>query len=169
MESLVLLALYNSDLSGYGIKSYIDKNYGLFFSSSMGSIYPVLKKLEKKNYVEVSSSFSEGGQKKTIYKLSDEGKKLFIDKMISPMPKSIHLAETEFIVRSLGLSLLDDKNRLESKKNLKRFLDFEIIKIEKAIKDKQNKKIDEVQRLILKFSEQKLNDLQKKSQLLDSL
>ncbi len=70
---LVLLALYQEPLHGYGIIKMIDHISGGTFIIAPGTLYGILTNLVKQQYIETLSEEKDSRKKKT-YLLTDIGK-----------------------------------------------------------------------------------------------
>jgi DNA-binding PadR family transcriptional regulator len=71
-------------MSGYDLKKTIDCTINFFYSASFGSLYPALKRLENKNYVDARNLEGSSNNKK-IYSLIEEGHAVFINWMEQPI------------------------------------------------------------------------------------
>lgn len=69
LEFLVLLALRKKPLHGYGIMKKLTTKMPGAWKAKSGSLYPLLKRMEKKNLIE-----SKKKKTKTLYRLTPEGK-----------------------------------------------------------------------------------------------
>jgi DNA-binding PadR family transcriptional regulator len=84
LEYILLGLLREQSMSGYDLKKTIDYTIKFFYSASFGSLYPALKRLENKNYVDVRNV--EGSSKnKKIYSLTEEGHAAFINWLEQPI------------------------------------------------------------------------------------
>ena len=70
VEILVLDELRKHELHGYGFIDLIRKRYG--FEPSPSMIYPVLKELMKKGFVEAIEKYS-GSKKYIVYRITEKG------------------------------------------------------------------------------------------------
>jgi len=99
LDYIILGMLLNEDLTGYDIKKFVENGIGVFYKASYGSLYPALKKLTEKGYLDMYEE-PRGGRQKKFYKLTDEGKKIFMDWLASPMNvldgANAHLAKVYF-------------------------------------------------------------------------
>ncbi len=112
--------------SGYDIKKIFDKSYIIRWSASPGSIYPALKRLTKKGFLE-SKKLMDGKIPKDLYEITDEGKSFLENWLIKPFVGND-------IVR-YGLELkISFLHNLSNKKRQK-FLEKQIQEIEKCIDD----------------------------------
>ncbi len=81
----VILGLLSIEpMSGYDIKSTIDKSIGHFWSESYGQLYPALKKLLEQGLVSCTEDGSGGGRKKKIYAITEEGERSLATWLGSP-------------------------------------------------------------------------------------
>jgi DNA-binding PadR family transcriptional regulator len=61
--------------SGYEIKQLVDHSARFFWAASYGQIYPELKRLEKAGLI-AGEDAPQGGRKRTVYELTDEGRRV---------------------------------------------------------------------------------------------
>ena len=61
-------------MSGYEIKSLVDKSTRLFWAASYGQIYPELRRLAAAGLIEGKAS-PQGGRKRNVYRLTPAGRK----------------------------------------------------------------------------------------------
>jgi PadR family transcriptional regulator, regulatory protein AphA len=61
-------------MSGYEIKSLVDKSTRLFWAASYGQIYPELRRLAAAGLIEGRAS-PQGGRKRNVYRLTPAGRK----------------------------------------------------------------------------------------------
>ena len=137
IEYILLGFLMERDMTGYDMKQHMSISTSYFVDASFGSIYPALKRLEKKGFVEVKESI-ENGKLKKIYAMNELGKAEFLKWLASPilisrtdsssplakifffryLPREQALALTEQCILDLGnykKSLLELKGRVEEK------------------------------------------------------
>lgn len=83
MLILVILGqLFEREAHGYAIKQTIDRVLGVHKKISWGSLYPILKKLEKQSLVKkVDINKQSGGPKQKTYVITEAGKKYFHELM----------------------------------------------------------------------------------------
>jgi len=70
VEILVLDELRKHELHGYGFIDLIRRRYG--FEPSPSMIYPVLKELMKKGFIEAKEKYS-GSKKYIVYRITEKG------------------------------------------------------------------------------------------------
>jgi len=79
MQDKILLGfLLNGEKTGYQIKKLMEISTGYIFNTSLGSIYPAFKKLEKAGMVKMQLTVSNGKAKK-IYSITSTGRDYFED------------------------------------------------------------------------------------------
>jgi DNA-binding PadR family transcriptional regulator len=61
-------------MSGYEIKSIVDKSTRLFWAASYGQIYPELRRLSTAGLI-VGKASPQGGRKRNVYRLTPAGRK----------------------------------------------------------------------------------------------
>src|SRR3954454_592667 len=61
-------------MSGYEIKSLVDKSVRLFWAASYGQIYPELRRLSSAGLIEGKAS-PQGGRRRNVYRLTAAGRK----------------------------------------------------------------------------------------------
>jgi PadR family transcriptional regulator AphA len=71
---LVILGLLTTrPMTGYDLKTTIDRSIGHFWSESYGQLYPALRALQDDGLVTVSEE-AEGGRRKKLYAITDAGR-----------------------------------------------------------------------------------------------
>jgi len=99
LDYIILGMLLNKDLTGYDIKKNIESGIGVFYKASYGSLYPALKRQTEKGLL-VMYEEPRGGRQKKFYGLTDDGKKGFMDWLVSPLNvldgTNAHLARVYF-------------------------------------------------------------------------
>ena len=75
LEMLVLRTLLLGPLHGYGIARAIRNNSAAALEIEFGSLYPALKRLERKNWVASKWEISESNRRAKYYRLTAAGRK----------------------------------------------------------------------------------------------
>ncbi len=78
LEQCILGFLNYKPMTGYEIKGFMGNSTQHFMFASYGSIYPALRRLEKRKWIE-SAQKVENGRMKITYSITDEGKSEFIN------------------------------------------------------------------------------------------
>lgn len=76
---LILAAIKEQDNYGYGlIESVYNRTEGVI-SMKEGTLYPILKKMEKKEWIRSRWRQSKEGKKRKYYSISEKGKRALLD------------------------------------------------------------------------------------------
>lgn len=73
-EFLILMALSDGPKHGYEVAKYIEEKSNGFFKMPFGSLYPILHKLEKNDFVTVEIENEDSARPRKVYKLTKLGK-----------------------------------------------------------------------------------------------
>ena len=88
---VILGMLRHEPRSGYEIKQVVDKSTRFFWAASYGQIYPELRKLAKAGLVK-GEAMAQGARKRTVYKLTSEGRKE-LRRWLSDEPEVLELRD----------------------------------------------------------------------------
>jgi len=83
-EFILLGFLMERNMSGYDMKQHMSISTAHFVDSSFGSIYPALKQLTQKGYIEVNP-IQENKKGKKIYSINEQGKAVFLKWLDTPI------------------------------------------------------------------------------------
>ena len=91
LEILVLSIIKNAEeeISGYEIIQKINEKFGKIWKTSAGTIYPLLHRLNQRNFVESKEIIDENNRQKRIYKVTEEGVKELKKVLEDNLPLSI--------------------------------------------------------------------------------
>ena len=106
LEHILLGLLHEKPMSGYELKKTIDYTVGFFYSTSFGSLYPALKRLEEKEYVFAEKVEGDSKNKK-IYTLRKAGKEAFKEWLGQPLKSS----KNEHLIKIFFIDYLDEEKR----------------------------------------------------------
>ncbi|OPH48191.1 hypothetical protein BC351_38605 [Paenibacillus ferrarius] len=84
-QDVILGMLMKRSLTGYEIKQLFEELFSYFYSSSYGTIYPVLHRLEKEELLTKENVVQEGKPNKNVYTITEKGKSQFQTYLSSPM------------------------------------------------------------------------------------
>lgn len=138
LEYIILGFLMKGETSGYDLKQWMTKTTSYFFDASFGSIYPALKRLEQKGFVNFRE-IVEGSKYKKVYQITDKGKeafKVWINKPID-FDKSRH----DHLVKIFFYEFLPKDKAIERIKDLIEEVKTVLNKLT-AEKDEAEKKFD---------------------------
>lgn len=96
IDYIILGFLMDKEMSGYDIKQRITLSTSNFYDASFGSIYPALKRLEAKNWIN-SNEIIEAGRFKKKYRILEEGNRIFLTWLEEPL--IIHPSRHEWLVK----------------------------------------------------------------------
>lgn len=75
IDILLLSLLSQKDMYGYEIVKTLKQNSNQLYTMSEGTLYPALKRLEKKNLLESYWEYSETGGRRKYYRIVDNGQR----------------------------------------------------------------------------------------------
>lgn len=126
LELSILYLLKKQKLSLYAIKKNLNEKLPYLHSTSMGAIYPIIKKFEKNEIISQKVSYTKGGLKKKTISITEKGEKLFFEKMLEDFDCSMNQLEMCISAKITFSELLDPEyqktlftkmiNKLEEKK-----------------------------------------------------
>lgn len=79
--------LNHEDMTGYDIKKRIDNSLKYFWDAGFGQIYPGLRTLEGKGFVQRRSSAGNAGPERITYSITDRGRAELVKWLSSPVEK----------------------------------------------------------------------------------
>lgn len=86
LELAILGLLKERSMHGYQLKKRLSESLGLFWQVSYGSLYPALKRLQRQGSVENVFPRGEVGRRKNVYRITEDGERLFAQMVESPDP-----------------------------------------------------------------------------------
>ncbi|WP_169084176.1 PadR family transcriptional regulator [Paenibacillus sp. PL91] len=96
-QDVILGMLMKRSLSGYEIKQLFEDIFSYFYSSSYGTIYPMLHRLEKEELITKENVLQEGKPNKNVFTITEKGKSQFSNYLHSPVePDAI---KSDFLMR----------------------------------------------------------------------
>lgn len=136
LESVILGFLTYKDLSGYEIKKWMSDSTAHFINASFGSIYPALKRLEKKGYVTVNK-MKRNNRQVNEYQLTDEGHSAFMTWLQSPVEFSQY--NYEYLAKMFFYRYLTKEEICNQIEDLVRQIDEKIQSLEAIDHNEKNK------------------------------
>lgn len=79
LEFAILGLLQERSMHGYQLKQRLADALGPFWRVSYGSLYPALKRLQRQGAVEMVFPRGEVGRRKNVYRITEEGQRLFAE------------------------------------------------------------------------------------------
>jgi PadR family transcriptional regulator, regulatory protein AphA len=119
---VILGMLRHQPRSGYEIKQVVDNSTRFFWAASYGQIYPELRKLAAAGLVE-GEDRPHGGRRRTIYRLTDAGRKRLTD-WLEADPETLETRDEGLLKLFFAIAakpgraaeILDAKRRLHERK-----------------------------------------------------
>lgn len=96
-QDVILGTLMDRSLTGYEIKQLFETLYSYFYSSSYGTIYPMLHRMEKDELLTKESIVQDGKPNKNVYTITEKGKKQFNEYLFSPV--EVENVKSDFLMR----------------------------------------------------------------------
>jgi len=137
LSRAILGLLTYGPMTGYDLKKIFDKSISQVWAASLSQIYRELSTLEKKGYVSSSIQKQEDKPDKKIYKITEQGKNVFL-RWLSDFPEKLSFPKRdEFMLRIFFGSrlekdqlineferfILQKKQHLESLKEIEKSFD----------------------------------------------
>lgn len=100
IQTIILGFLMHKSMTGYDLKKAFSISFSFFSGLSYGSIYPALKKMEKRGLITKHVEIQDGLPNRKVYTITETGRKAFLDSLRSPLapeqPKSAFLMRLFF-------------------------------------------------------------------------
>lgn len=134
---IILGQLLDQPAHGYAIKQILDQLLGSR-KLSWGSLYPILKKLEKDSLIKkVTSKQLSGGPTQKVYSITEAGRKYFYDLMLQPTSDS---GDTRVHYKLLFFSKISKENRIKILKDYEQYLSGKLGDIQGHLDEYQEQK-----------------------------
>ena len=78
LELAILGLLKERSMHGYELKKQLGQRLGFFWTVSFGSLYPTLKKLERRGFVEKLPNGEAASRRKHVYRITSSGEDEFL-------------------------------------------------------------------------------------------
>ncbi len=79
LELAILGLLKERAMHGYELRKQLAQRLGFFWSVSFGSIYPTLKKLERRGFVEKFLVADQMSRRRQVYRITESGEREFLE------------------------------------------------------------------------------------------
>ena len=84
-QDVILGMLMNESKTGYEIKQLLEDVFSNFYSSSYGTIYPTLARMEKEGLITKENVQQEGKPNKNLLNITDKGRDSFNAYLLAPL------------------------------------------------------------------------------------
>lgn len=119
IEMAILGLLKDRSMHGYELKKELTTKLGQFWQVSYGSLYPTIRRLERNGMVQRCDQSSEVARRKHIYRVTEEGEKLFASRLGE---RTSVLDDTRFGVRLAFFRYLNASDRVDLLERRRAFL-----------------------------------------------
>ncbi|WP_158602443.1 PadR family transcriptional regulator [Cohnella endophytica] len=96
-QDVILGMLMKRSLSGYEIKQIYEDIFAYFYSSSYGTIYPMLQRMEKEEWITKETVLQEGKPNKNVFTITEKGRAQFNAYLHSPVESDA--VKSDFLMR----------------------------------------------------------------------
>ncbi len=132
LELAILGLLKERPMHGYELRKQLAQKLGLFWTVSFGSLYPTLKKLERRGVVEkVPSDAEERLRRKQEYRITDAGEADFLE-LLGELDSNT-LEEEKFPLRLAFFRYLRPEIRLRLLERRRSYLHERLAQAERAL------------------------------------
>jgi DNA-binding PadR family transcriptional regulator len=122
LELAILGLLKERTMHGYQLSKRLTDTLGGFWRVSYGSLYPSLKRLERQGAVEQVFDVQEVGRRKNVYRITDEGERLFRE-LLEEAGSDASGEENRFRVRLAFFKYLAPDSRIRLLERRRAFLE----------------------------------------------
>lgn len=113
LELAALGLLQNEPLHGYRLKQELEKFMGGCISVNFGTIYPLLKRLEKQGFVSVCEEIGESGSSRKIYSITETGRSQWQQRMMEHPQESWVNSRSRFLIKFFFFAHLESQERIK--------------------------------------------------------
>jgi DNA-binding PadR family transcriptional regulator len=121
LELAILGLLKEQPMHGYELRKQLASKLGFFWTVSFGSLYPTLKKLERRGYVRKTGSDELASRRKQVYAITPAGEEMFLELLEEGSSSSWE--EDKFPLRLAFFRYLRPETRLWLLERRKRYLE----------------------------------------------
>ncbi|CAH1193274.1 hypothetical protein PAECIP111892_01182 [Paenibacillus auburnensis] len=97
-QDVILGLLMKEALTGYQIKQLLEDVFSNFYSSSYGTIYPTLARMEKEGFITKENVLQDGKPNKNILYITPKGRDHFNAYLLAPL-EGDSIRKSDFMMR----------------------------------------------------------------------
>ncbi|GGG02162.1 PadR family transcriptional regulator [Paenibacillus albidus] len=97
-QDVILGMLMKEALTGYQIKQLLENVFSNFYSSSYGTIYPTLSRIEKEGLITKESVLQDGKPNKNLLNITPKGRDCFNAYLLAPL-EGDSIRKSDFMMR----------------------------------------------------------------------
>jgi len=113
LELAALGLLLQKPLHGYLLKQQLERFMSGCISVNYGAIYPLLKRLEKQEYIKTFQELADGGTNRKVYQITELGRDRWRAKMLAHPHESWVNSRSRFIIKFFFFSQLKPTERIK--------------------------------------------------------
>ena len=132
IELAILGLLKERPMHGYQLSRELSEQLGGLWRVSFGSLYPSLRRLERQG--AITSEAGTGARRKTVYAITDEGERMFLDLLQEP-PHEGQTEDARFRVRLAFFRYLPPETRIRLLERRRNALDERLAEIKSHLRD----------------------------------
>ena len=132
IELAILGLLKERPMHGYQLNRELSEQLGGLSRVSYGSLYPSLRRLERQG--AIVSQPGTGARRKTVYAITDEGERLFLELLQEP-PQEGQTEDARFRVRLAFFRYLPPETRLRLLERRRNGLEVRLAEIKSHLRD----------------------------------
>ncbi len=144
IETVILFILMRYDATIYRVGKIIDETFFAFLKTSLGTINPAFKRLEKAGLVTCLEKMSNGGMLSKTFSITKEGEKFLKNNLLNFRCENPYHILNEAKLALWCSSVLTKNEYIEFKENMLNNLELYKIKLIKGLED--NSSISEIQK-----------------------
>lgn len=161
IELLILYILYAQKTTQYGIRKIIKDKFSYLTSSSFGTIHPAIMRLLAKGFITEKKTVSDGGRRKNIYSITEEGK-LYIEAALkADFPLNTPNLEKMINTKLACSDVLDEAYQKTLYVKVVRYYEQQILILKRTLKQAEYNELQSSQvKSLITFFESKINWLE---------
>jgi DNA-binding PadR family transcriptional regulator len=132
IELAILGLLKERPMHGYQLNRELGDQLGGLWKVSYGSLYPSLRRLER--HGAISSEAGTGARRKTVYRITDEGERMFLELLQEP-PQENQGEDARFRVRLAFFRYLPPETRVRLLERRRQGLQDRLAEIKTHLRD----------------------------------
>ena len=107
VQSILLGFLMRKSMTGYEMNKAFSISFSFFSGLSYGSIYPALKKMERRGLITMELEIQDGAPNRKVYTITEAGRQAFFEALKAPpVPERYKAA---FLMRLFFFSYLSSE------------------------------------------------------------
>jgi DNA-binding PadR family transcriptional regulator len=111
LELAILGLLKEQPMHGYQLSRELSEQLGGLWRVSYGSLYPSLRRLQKQGAIETDADAPAQGRRKTVYRITSEGERLFLE-LLQETPQDSQSEDARFRIRLAFFRYLPPETRI---------------------------------------------------------